>query len=391
MNVKLEIDRKHFLGLFLLSMCFQNIEIINFGGFGLKLFHIFSILFIPVLLKNYKEIRLPPAIFTFLLYYFIFISSINIIKYGFHSLNYNYIFSYYLLVILFTLFRNIEKKELEDIIKNVAILALLCVCINAFIHRNIIIRFFKNPFGHPVYKFVFGGGANLEATWIGMFGLFFKGDKRRYFYNITAAFISIILASRVGIIINVLSFIFITFGKNEHNKIGSKNIIIGSALLLLFICISLKSGIINYLLLRLESIGVDTGSTARLRMWGYVFEAFKRNPFGYGLGNSIKAINTVSYKVIREGNIHNLYFQMLLDAGIIGLVAYLYVIFRFVKEEFVNILSNPVVAFILVYFILGLVQFRGGDALFYFIVGIYLIEKEAKNKNEIKSIKKSIV
>ena len=370
------INNKSLLKLLLLSMCFQNIEIINFGTFGLKLFHIIGICYFPLLIINRKKIRLPSKMITFFLAYLLMLSLINSFTYGFHSLNFNYIFSYYLLIVLFTLAKDVKESEWKEIIKSVAILALICVYLNALINRNIIIAFLKNPYGHPVYKFIFGGGANLETTWIGLFGLFFKDEKKGYIYIFLCSIISAILASRVGIIIDIIAFCFITFGKNSDSKIKSKKIWYGMLILILSAIIILKTGIMNYLIVRLENIGRDTGSTARLLMWKYVFEAFLKNPLGYGLGNSIKAINTVSTTYIGEGNIHNLYFQMLLDGGILGLIWYLAIIIKFVQKEFFNIWKKPVVMYIITYFVLGLVQFRGGDALLFFFVGVYVIEKQ---------------
>ena len=382
MNKIFNLNKSNLLKILLFSMCFQNIEIINFGTFGLKLFHIVGICFFPLLILNRRKIMLPSKTLTYFLIYLLTISIVNMFQYGFHSLNFNYLFSYYLLILLFTIARDINRDEWEKIVKDVAVLVLICVYINAFLNRNIIIAFLKNPYGHPVYEFVFGGGANLEATWIGMFGLFFKDDKRGYIYILLCTLISAMLASRVGIIINVITFLFITFGKNNNNKRNHKKIICGIILLIFAIILIAKTGIMDYLLSRLENIGVDTGSTARLLMWQYVFEAFLENPFGYGLGNSIKAINTVSSTYIGEGNIHNLYFQMLLDAGILGLIFYLGIIAKFIKSEFFNILKNPVVMYLVTYFVLGLVQFRGGDALMFFFVGIYVIEKQQTKLSE---------
>jgi O-antigen ligase len=363
------------LEILLISMCFQNIEIINFGTFGLKLFHIIGVLFLPLLIKNIKKIKFPSKNFTFFLIFMIIVSTINVTKIGFHSLILNYIFSYYLLILLYTFANDIKRDEWEKIIQNVASFALFCVYVNAFVHRNIIIRFLSNPFGHPVYKFIFGGGANLEATWIGMFGFFFNNKNKGYLYILLCTFISAMLASRVGIIIDVIVFLFLTFSKNDKNKIDSKKIIIGILVILVTVLIAQKTGVMEYLFSRLKSIGKDTGSTARLLMWQYVIKTFLNNPFGYGVGNSVKAINTVSATYIGEGNIHNLYFQMLLDIGIIGVIWYIGTIAIFVKNEIKNILKNPVVMYLITYFVLGLVQFRGGDALMFYFVGIYVIEK----------------
>ncbi len=282
--MKIINKRKLLFSILLLSMCFQNIEIMNFGTFGLKLFHVIGVLYLPWLLSK-KKIKLPTRTITLFYIFMLFISCINFVKYGFHSLIFNYTFSFYIILLILNCGSDIKKEEWIDIIKKVAVIVLICVYINAIMNADIIIRFLKNPNGHPIYKFIFGGGANLEATWIGMFGFFFKEDKRGFLYTALCVIISTLLASRVGIIINCICFIFLTLQQKEARpgKIKKVRILIMLILGVILLIFLVVTGIVDYLLIRLKSIGTDTGSTARLLMWKNIEEAFKRNPLGYGV------------------------------------------------------------------------------------------------------------
>ena len=83
-----------------------------------------------------------------------------------------------------------------------------------------------------------------------------------------------------------------------------------------------------------------------------------QNPLGYGLGNGIEIIRSYDADTISEGNIHNIYFQALLDYGIAGLVVLLIAVALFIKKELPTLAVWPISAFILCYLCLGLIQYR---------------------------------
>ena len=373
---------KLLFGILFLSMCFQNIEILNLGSFGLKLFHVVGVLYFPWLLTKMRHLKLPSKLLTVFLIFMLEMSFLHMAKYGIHSLNFNYVFSFYILLLICNCGSTLTKDDWLDIVKKVALIALIAVYINAIIHIKIILNFLKHPWGHPVYTFIFGGGANLEATWIGLFGVFFKDDKKGFIYTALCSVISAMLASRVGIIVDAMCFVVLTFSTTKEKPRYVKKIRLISMMVLgiTMIIFFLGTGIIDYLLKRLEAVGTDVGSKARIFMWENAFKAFLNNPFGYGIGNSIVAINLVSDTIITESNIHNLYLQMLLDTGIIGGVCYIGIILSFIMKEIKNFFNDSVVSFIVLYFLLGFIQFRGGETIMFFIVGIYLASRKQKAK-----------
>lgn len=372
------------LMILLISCCLQNVVFIDFGMFGFKLYHLIGILLLPIAIKGHK-IKLPPKFITIFFLYILIVSIFAGFSYGFHSLLLRYIFCYYLIIVIFNLGNNLTENDWSDILCKTAWIILILVYLRAIQNYKIILNFFKNPFGHPIYNFIFSGGANIEATWIALFVFLLKPSKKSYIYLGLSFALSTILASRVGIIANCIGLIYYIFYKKKDN---SKNILKLFILIFFTICgiiLLFQLDIIqgNYILQRFGNIGKDPGSIGRLSMWMYIFDCIKLNPFGFGLGNAIKGINMVSTKIITEGNVHNLFFQMLVDTGILGGIFYLLFVIYFFIKHIKNFFSNKYVAFLSVYFILGLLQFAGGDAIMFYVLGIFLTLKSDWRKNEV--------
>lgn len=368
------VDEILFFSLVLFT-CFQNISIYDFGNFSFKANHLISLLFIFLLIRQ-KKIILPSKNINIFFFIIIIISFFQYNIYGFHNLIFNYIFGYYLLILILTIGNNIEYIRWIDIIKKVSIIIMISTIIKIIINRQVIFSFFIHPNGHPGINSFFGGGVNLEASWIALLGVSFYKDKKVYIYFILSLIISILYASRVGIIACFLLGIFIII--HSTRKLSIKSII---GIILSFVCIVAVlltlylSNISDYIINRFIIIGSDPGSIGRLRMWVYVKDAFLSNPFGYGIGNATKALNIVSDYIIKDGNVHNLFMQMLLDTGFIGFIYYCYMVFNFIKNNKDKIFKEPVVSFIFFYILLSLFQFRGGDSLLFLFVGLYLLSK----------------
>ena len=375
--------------IFFLSMCLQNIDIISFSNFSFKLCHLLSLLFIPFLIKR-KKICFPHIAVLGFLFYIILISIINMFNYGLNHLLLNYIFGFYLIIIIINIGQPLTKDDWVDIIKKGTIIMMVLIFLKIFMHINEVITFLSHASinGHPAFfQTYFGGGINLESTWMALLGVVFYKDKRQFIYCILSLIISIIYVSRVGILLNIILFLFFLY--NKFKSINDKKskiitIIFLISLFALFIFLLYKLGLLDYILMRLLSIGQegDKGSSGRLNMWGYVLDAFIANPFGYGIGNALVGIQSVSPLYYSAQNVHNIYFQILLDSGFLGLSYFIGIIICFIKNEIKNVFSNPFVFFIIGYLIAGLVQFRGGDSILFFVIGIYL-----SNNFNIKTLK----
>ena len=190
---------------------------------------------------------------------------------------------------------------------------------------------------------------------------------------------SIIYVSRTGIVLNIILFLWLILQKDDKiieskEKIKPRKRFLKYVLLAIFAFIIMyKIGMLDYILTRMLESGSsnDNGVNGRLDMWIHLWEAFKSNPMGYGLGNTIIYIQYFANQTFNVGNVHNIYFQMFLDCGLIGGFYFLGLIIAFLKKNIKNFLKDPFIAFIISYLIAGLIQFRGGDAILYFVIGIY--------------------
>lgn len=374
---------KFLVFILILSGCFQNIELINItDGFGLKLYHVVSILlFFRLITKTKGKIKFPPF---FINLFFVFILALSFFMYfiyGFNSLCINYIFIYYLMILIINIGYDFTFDDWISILKRVSIFMIISVYINLLLNFSQIRFFLSGNTERIVLDTFFGGGINIEATWISLLGLFFLKDEKSYIYMFFSMIICMLYSSRSGIIVNVLFFLIIFFKKNNGKNVGLKKIIL---LILVFaglIILNNKTGLFNYIINRFCNLGNENGSLGRLNMWKNVVPAFLQNPFGYGLGNAVKAITLISGIPFRESNVHNMFFQMLLDCGFLGFFMYFFMNFYFIVKEKKNIFINPFVAFIFIYIILSLIEFRGADFLIYVILSIYFLIKCKGCKN----------
>lgn len=377
--------------ILILSCCFQNLSIITINNsFSFKLSHFISLLFIPILIKNGKII-LPNKLILFFLSYIFILSLVMSYKYGLNSLFLNYLFGMYILIVVCTLGRKIELSKWKKIIKNVAWIVLILIYIKLLKNFDIILLFFQQPWGHPMIDTFFGGGVNLEATWIALLGFSMSNNKKGFLYFVLSLVISALYASRVGIIANVLLFAYIFLHHKVSVKLSRKKILFLFIAAVIAVIIIGNMSIFDYVILRFVDTGNDAGSLGRLSMWKYVIPAIKNNPLGYGIGNSIKAIELVSGLSFGEDNVHNLFLQMTLDLGFIGILYYLILMFFLVKKSIKHFFSDPFVAFLASYFFLSIFQFRGGDSLMFIVLGIYLNELNSKQVGDELNNEKNIV
>lgn len=96
---------------------------------------------------------------------------------------------------------------------------------------------------------------------------------------------------------------------------------------------------VAYLLSRFETVGEDTASLERLAMWNLAIEKFKDAPiFGNGFW-SFRTFFEQNLAQIWHANdrfqqldAHNVYFQVLCETGILGLVIYLLAVGNLLKR-----------------------------------------------------------
>ncbi len=364
-----------FFGLIFLS-CLQSEEfIISIGSIDLKFYHIFSLLFLPALFGICGSfLTIPPKIVCLYFLWVFLISAFMIPIYGFGGL-FPYIWGAFITVTICSIGKKIELNSIISVFQKVAIIFLIMVCIKNFINKEAFIIFFINPNVHPDIPTFSQGGVNLEATWIALFGFFFK-SKKGYIYLFISLLLSVLYTSRVGIILNFLYFCWLTY--HIYLKNGILNIktilavsFIVSILGIFFLFSPLASTILN----RIAESGdaEEAGSRGRIAMWINFPEAFTNNVIGYGAGNAMLAIESVSGYSFVEPNIHNTYMQNALDFGIFGLLIYIIIVLSFLFKERKSKFANPFAGALLGYIAASLIQFGGSENLLFILLGFYFV------------------
>lgn len=377
--------------ILLLSFCFQNLNLFVIGEQAIKVYRVIVILYMLLIIIK-KQLVIPSKKLTGMLIYMTVVSIANFFSIGIERLFFEYLFAFGILLVVYNIGKNIKLDDWFKIIQIVALIVLVAVTINVLVNFKEIINFHNNPYNeHPKYNSIFTGGVNLECTWIAMFAFFFSNKRKfAYAYIGLCMTISVLLSSRVGMIISIISFLYIftksivEMRKQKDNK-SLRLLIIGIIIaVIIATIIGITTNVFDNIINRIMSVGKDGGSQGRIRMWKYVMEAFEKRPFGYGAGNAIKGIKNVSGLWYDEDNVHNLLFQMILDFGFIGGIAYIYIIIDFIKNNIKKMWDNPFIMFILMYIVVGCIQFKGAELITFFMIGAFLtISNKERKDNEL--------
>jgi putative inorganic carbon (HCO3(-)) transporter len=335
---------------------------------SVKPYHLFAIAIIPLVLIR-RRLPIPHPL---ILLFFLIVTVSSIIAYPFtqfNSLLINYAFAFYTFYLALAFGRVISRKSQLAIVRSASLVVFGGVLIKLLLHWDAVQRFFSSPFGHPILPFFYGGGPNLEATWVALSSAFFLGHRLFYPITLLSLLLSALYSSRVAFIV---SLIFLLYPLIPHpGRTLMRSVPLGLSLALalaaLFILIS-----DSYILERFASIGSDPGSLGRLRIWTRLDEALLANPFGHGAGNGIIAIEGVTNTGFWETNVHNYFAQVFLDFGIVGLFVYLVMLGGLLWKEFAEGFRSPFGAYLIAFSIAGLVQFRGAEPIAWFVAGLYV-------------------
>lgn len=361
------------IAIFYFLCCMQCLSIQRIGDVQLKVCHIYSIIFIPVIFSQ-KTIRIPNKIVTSFIFFIFIHAFLGVIYNPLSGMLIKYAFCFYILLIIYNICYDFTEEDFLYIIRCIAVIMMVIVLYNMYINRTAILRFLIHPSGgHPKFAPIFGGGVNLEATWIGLMGAAFKKREQIIAYNTVAVVISALYASRAGLIVNFICIMWFLLN-NMSRKSIAKFIGLVIVVLLAFVIIY-NVGYFDYVFERFGKITDENTSFGRLRMWQYVFKLILLYPLGVGAGNAISALEELSGRVFGEGGLHNVYFQMFVDLGWIGGIAYLLIIFKFMFENLKKI-KKPFVLMLMIYILISVFQFIGAEVIIYFILGSYLVSTQ---------------
>lgn len=386
------------LTAFLLAACIQNVVLFDIGA-SFKLAHLAGVLLFPVALLQRPARPLGKfwwASVGVLAAY----TAITYLVFGFNSWLLNGVFCVYAVWCVWKLSGDLDRKDWLLIFRTAAVVILVLVAANMLFQFEKIWKFMLSPgFYHPVYNTIFGGGPNLDASWIGLFCFVMGGTVWWRPYYTASVVISLLTNSRAGLLANgaFAVWLFVHWAweawkekKVFHVHYDRKKSVLS---IVLAVCImgayglaqaaALHGGVfvtepdasfsqstgetsdkgaatslLDNLTDRMTAVGDEPGSEGRLNMWQHIPTVLVQNPLGYGLGNGIEAVRNCDPENISEGNLHNIYFQVLLDFGVPGAILLLAAVFIFIKKELPTLAAWPVAAFILCYLCLGMIQYR---------------------------------
>jgi O-antigen ligase len=277
-----------------------------------------------------------------------------------------------------TLGAMIDEARAMRALRVASAIFIFAVVAKAVVNVQAFIRFFANPWGHPILPTFSVGGANLEATWVSLAAIFFIGSAWFLPYCALALAISLLYASRVGVIIVVLALVmaaaraFARRAPGAPRRVNAVRVlaVVGVLAVLSSIAIAQYGDGLSYVAKRFQSIGDDPGSLGRFTLWNGGAKVFVHYPLGVGQGNAVPALEHEIGADVPENNLHNLYLQHLVETGLPGLIVYL--LFGVVTWRRYRLggYQDVLLAYVLCYLAISSIQFSGGDPLLWFVWGI---------------------
>lgn len=359
------------LMLLCVSICFQNVDLIALGEAAIKPYHLFTlVLLVASLAVRRSAWSFPGKLLPMTVLLFLTTSLINIICFQLSAVTFNYVFFLLMIVSVYNLGYQLSEEAWIRLSQNAGCIVLIIIIFNMFFNSDAIIRFFSNPWGgHPAIPSIFGGGVNLDASWLALFGVFFDRNAKGGLFLLGSLLVSVLLASRVGLILSLLSVIYVYVVRPRNVSLFTRTLWMMLCVLVVGLLLMNYGGIV---LDRFFSVGEEAGSQGRMNMWQFVPEAFAASPLiGYGAGNAVSGLEFVSGWTYSEGNIHNYFFQVLLDFGIIGFVPFVLLVagllLRAIKDGF----QNRFAIYIICWLVGSFFQFRGADAMLGFFIGAF--------------------
>lgn len=353
-----------------------SVDSADLGG-KVKLYHVLFVGLLAFILVRGAVVRWRGEV----LLYFLVTSLTGVAAYfffGARPLLVNLLFCGYTVVIGAMLGLVLGKERALAAVRFTAATLLVAVLIKGVLYFRVFVAFFAAPFNHPQIPFFYGGGPNLEATWVALAGALFVGTRLFLPYSITSLAIAVLYASRAGVVVAFLVLggggLYYLFSLKLTPAV--RVLIIGTlcagvAVLLGSLVMSTHDApVAAYMVDRFSSIGDEPGSVSRLHLWAGGIQVFQRYPLGVGQGNAVLEIEHELGTNLPEDNLHNLFLQHLVESGIQGLLVYLILcgmtIVRLVRSRF----RDPLLLYACAYMVVGSIQFRGAEAIFWFIYSL---------------------
>lgn len=364
------------LVLMVVALSVQGPNLFAFGGMDFTLGHalvgvVGAASVVRVLLARVRPV-LPSASINVLLAVFAAITLVDTQTHGFGSTILKYVFQYLVLVVALNLMVLVGGEKSERLVMAGAWIVLAIVLVNAAAHAGAFLEYYDHPWdGHPNYATVFSGGVNLEATWPAMLGVFCRNNRSGWAYLGIAYVFGALTQSRAGLMLAVGAIVYVLLikdgGRPALRRVLGVCAVAVVAALYTFAgprAASVRVAAENPPAVEEADPDAPQGIPGRRGIWMGSVEAFYDAPvLGYGAGNAMDAVRAVTGYPYREDNVHNYPLQVLLDFGLVGLAVFAVVVVRFLVLGARAHFRSPFAAFVVLYLVGGMIQFKGGELL----------------------------
>ena len=364
------------LVLMVVALSVQGPNLFAFGGMDFTLGHalvgVVGAASVARVLLAHARLVLPSASINVLLVVFAAITLVDTPAHGFGSTILKYVFQYLVLVVALNLMVLVGGEKSERLVMVGAWIVLAIVLVNAVAHGGAFLEYYDHPWdGHPNYATVFSGGVNLEATWPAMLGVFCRNNRSGWTYlGITYVF-GALTQSRAGLMLAVGTIVYVLLIKDGGRPALRRVLVVGVVAVVAALytfagprAASVRAAAENPPAVEETSSDAPQGIPGRRGIWMGSVEAFYDAPvLGYGAGNAMDAVRAVTGYPYHEDNVHNYPLQVLLDFGLVGLAVFAVVVVRFLVLGARAHFRSPFAAFVVLYLVGGMIQFKGGELL----------------------------
>lgn len=364
------------LVLMVVALSVQGPNLFAFGGMDFTLGHalvgvVGAASVVRVLLARVRPV-LPSASINVLLAVFAAITLVDTPTHGFGSTILKYVFQYLVLVVALNLMVLVGGEKSERLVMAGAWIVLAIVLVNAVAHAGAFLEYYDHPWdGHPNYATVFSGGVNLEATWPAMLGVFCRNNRSGWAYLGIAYVFGALTQSRAGLMLAVGAIVYVLLIKDGGRPALRRVLVVCAVAVVAALytfagprAASVRAAAENPPAVEEADPDAPQGIPGRRGIWMGSVEAFYDAPvLGYGAGNAMDAVRAVTGYPYREDNVHNYPLQVLLDFGLVGLAVFAVVVVRFLVLGARAHFRSPFAAFVVLYLVGGMIQFKGGELL----------------------------
>ncbi len=341
-----------------------------------------------------RRIVMPPIALHILFGTFVILTCLNSSPFGFGTMIFKYVFQYLVLVVALNLMALIGDGDRSSrLITWGAWIVLVIVLINAAMNYSVFLEYYGHPWdGHPNYPTIFSGGVNLEATWPVMLGAFFRDNREGHIYLTITYVFAALVQSRAGVVLAVLATAYvIVVRRDKASRLLFRILVVLAAAVIavLFVLVGPRTissqASANAKQETALTVTEDSepspaaeessqpkGTPGRSGIWGASAELLKELPLlGFGSGNAMDAVRSLTHYPYREDNVHNYPLQIMLDFGFIGFAVFAIITIAFLVRVIRARMRSPFAAFVVLYLIGGMIQFAGAELLVGFALAGY--------------------